>query len=125
MMTLNNLTRASVSFISKRFYPHPTINVRALSSIAANNNNTTVSKPKPRKDAKDTGIKSKSQPRRTPREEVDSKPLKPTTVLTAPRELPTRHSRHSKPPVAPKDILQEEHQKLLDAPPGTLFGTFY
>jgi hypothetical protein len=119
MMIFNNPTRASVSLISKRFYPH----LRTLSSSATTTSTKANQAPPntskaPRKD--DSDNKGKSKASRPPQEAANSKP---STVLTAPRELPTRHSRHSKPAVPPKDILSEEHQRLLDAPPGTLFGT--
>jgi hypothetical protein len=40
---------------------------------------------------------------------------------TAPRGLPTRHSRHHKPTVAPADVLDASSQKIIASMPGTLF----
>jgi hypothetical protein len=40
---------------------------------------------------------------------------------TAPRGLPTRHSRHHRPIVAPSDELDSSSQNILASIPGTLF----
>lgn len=39
-----------------------------------------------------------------------------------PRALPTRHSRHHAPPVAPVQVLDEEHDRIVSSIPGTLLG---
>ena len=38
------------------------------------------------------------------------------------RLIPTRHSRHHKPPAAPVDVLDNATDNILNSIPGTLFG---
>jgi hypothetical protein len=42
-----------------------------------------------------------------------------------PRTMPTRHSRHHFPPVAPLSDLQRLTDEILTADPGTLFGACF
>ncbi len=42
----------------------------------------------------------------------------------APRGLPTKHSRHLPPPVAPAKILDDSSEDILKSIPGTLFGKY-
>jgi hypothetical protein len=44
------------------------------------------------------------------------------TPPSQPRALPTRHSRHHAPPVAPVNVLDVEHDKIVSSIPGTLIG---
>lgn len=44
------------------------------------------------------------------------------TPPSQPRTLPTRHSRHHAPPVAPVNVLDEEHNRIVSSIPGTLIG---
>ena len=53
--------------------------------------------------------------------EVASKPVS-VSIPTAPRNLPTRHSRHHKPVAAPQDVLETSYQEIVASIPGTLFG---
>ncbi len=46
------------------------------------------------------------------------------SVPTAPRGLPTKHSRHLPPPVAPAKILDDSSEDILKSIPGTLFGKY-
>ena len=42
-----------------------------------------------------------------------------------PRLIPTRHSRHHFPPVAPMEALEDLTKSVLDTVPGTLFCEFF
>lgn len=44
------------------------------------------------------------------------------TPPSQPRALPTRHSRHHAPPVAPVNVLDVEHDKIVSSIPGTLIA---
>lgn len=43
---------------------------------------------------------------------------------SAPRTLPTRHSRHHAPPVASWEVLEKEYDRIVSSIPGTLIGAY-
>mmetsp|Transcript_16209 Transcript_16209/g.30651 ORF Transcript_16209/g.30651 Transcript_16209/m.30651 type:complete len:485 (+) Transcript_16209:81-1535(+) len=120
-MSYNHLTRVPIYLVSKRIYPLQSGSIRVLSSSTSNHTASDKSKLRTAADGKKKS-KEMSRPQNGEKVVTNAKSSNPATVLTAPRSLPTRHSRHSTPPVAPRDILHVESQKLLDAPPGILFA---
>lgn len=138
-MLLSNpfLARASARLYSKSHGNMRFLTSSSLPTLEAANDKGSRNKPKESsssssidgKKSQDSKVKSTAAGRRkedpkeaqasssTPGKNTNNNPV----VRTAPRDLPTRHSRHNKPPVAPTDSLNVECQKIMDAPPGTLF----
>ena len=48
-----------------------------------------------------------------------------STPRDQPRRLPTRHSRHHSPAIAPVQILKAETNEILNSSLGSLFGTLW
>lgn len=55
-------------------------------------------------------------------EGVSAKHDSNTPPVQQPRTLPTRHSRHHAPPIAPVQVLDEEHDRIVSSIPGTLLA---
>ena len=109
----------------KRSYLHLNNSISIRSAFFTSGSDATASSTSKQRKQETKSKPSARPPRSTPGEEPKATKVEPAKVLTAPRELPTRHSRHQKPSVAPVESLETECQKLINAPPGTLFGTLY
>ena len=110
MMSLSNNLRKSSTILSRRCFQVTSTVKRCLSSAEppANFNSKQSTKDEDKNKDNATGSSTaKSQP-------------KPS----APRNIPTRHSRHRKPLAAPLDTLEETKQKIIASTPGTLFCKF-
>ena len=64
-----------------------------------------------------------SSPTNDAKNEGKSESSKPAP--SAPRSIPTRHSRHHRPSVASEDILEQRLQEILASTPGNLIGKLF
>ncbi len=87
----------------------PTTSISKCTSIVNSNKNTVVK----------FSTKNSMEPKKDSIDEATGEEEESPIRM---RLIPTRHSKHHIPPIAPVDVLHNATDKILNSIPGTLFG---